>query len=252
MKERTSAATRRSPLLSRIRRALVAAADPSRAPAMKAYMKSDMPYLGAAAPQVRAVCRELFADYPFTDAPSWRADVLEVWRGAKYREERYAAIALTGQRQARPFQTLDALAMYEEMIVSGAWWDYVDELASNRVGPLLAAHPREKRRTLRDWSRGHDSWKRRTAIISQLSFKEATDLPLLFACIEPSLASKEFFLQKAIGWSLRQVARHDPKAVLRYVNEHTSELSALSKREALKHLVPAVPAVKVSGRPRKA
>ena len=233
-----SASPSLTPLQRSVRRALAAAADPSRAPAMQAYMKSEMPYFGASAPLVRAVCREVFADYPFGDAVRWRADILCLWHGAKHREERYAAIALSGQRKAQPFQTLAALPMYEELIVSGAWWDYVDELASNRVGPLFANHPREMRREMLVWSRSPNLWKRRTSIICQLSFKEATDLQLLFACIEPSLSSKEFFLRKAIGWALRQLARHDPKAVKRYVKEHALELSPLSQREALKHLSP--------------
>jgi 3-methyladenine DNA glycosylase AlkD len=203
---------------------------------MQAYMKSAMPYLGVTAPELRRVCRELFAAYPFKDSESWRADVLSTWRGAAYREERYAAIALSGHRKARAFQTLDALPMYEEMIVTGAWWDYVDDLASHRIGPLLQAYPRAMRRTLLTWSRSPDLWKRRTSIICQLSFRDATDLELLYACIEPSLSSKEFFLRKAIGWALRQLAWYDPAEVLRYVKAHEHALSPLSRREALKNI----------------
>src|ERR1700749_3695166 len=109
---------------------------------MQAYMKSAMPYHGCTAPVVRATCKELFARYPFSDAERWRADALAIWADAKFREERYVAIALTGHRAAKPFQTLDALPMYERMIVEGAWWDYVDDLASHRIGPLLAAFPK--------------------------------------------------------------------------------------------------------------
>lgn len=126
--------------------------------------------------------------------------------------------------------------MYEELIVTGAWWDFVDELAEHRIGPLLAAYPVPMRKTMLAWSRSPDMWKRRTSIICQMFFREATDLNLLFACMEPSLSSKEFFLRKAIGWALRQVAKHDPKAVRRYVKEHAAQLSPLSQKEALKHL----------------
>lgn len=200
-------------------------------------MKSKMPYLGVSAPSVKAACRSAFAEYAFESAEAWRSDVLFLWRTAKYREERYAAIQLTGHRKARAFQDLAALPMYEELIVTGAWWDYVDELAENRIGPLLAAHPRPMRKTMLEWSRSPDLWKRRTSIICQMFFREATDLRLLFRCIEPSLASTEFFLRKAIGWALRQVAKHDPQAVRRYVKDHAAQLSPLSQREALKHLV---------------
>jgi 3-methyladenine DNA glycosylase AlkD len=126
--------------------------------------------------------------------------------------------------------------MYEEMIVTGAWWDYVDVLATHRLGDLLRAHPASMARTLRGWSRGRDLWKRRSAILAQLHFKQDTDLPLLYSCIEPSLASKEFFLRKAIGWALRQYAWTDPAEVRRYVRANEGHLSPLSRREALKNL----------------
>lgn len=203
---------------------------------MQAYMKSEMPYLGVSSPKVRATCREVFASYAFDDAERWQADVLAIWRGARHREERYCAIALTGHRRAKPFQTLDALPLYEEMIVTGAWWDYVDELAANRIGPLLRAYPRALRRTMLTWSRSADIWRRRTSILCQLRFRGDTDRELLYECIEPSLDSKEFFLRKAIGWALRELAWHDPDEVVRYVKEHESALSGLSRREALKNV----------------
>jgi 3-methyladenine DNA glycosylase AlkD len=228
--------TATSALLRSIRTALREVADPGRAPAMQAYMKSSMPYLGVAAPKVRAVCRATFASHPFPSAEQWRADVLTLWRGAEHREERYAAIALCHHRKAAAFQTLDALPMYEEMIVTGASWDYVDGLAGHRIGALLEAYPKEMRRTMLSWSRSPDLWKRRTSILCQMFRRDSTDLPLLYACIEPSLGSKEFFLRKAIGWALRQVAWHDPGEVVRYVEAHAAELSPLSKREALKNV----------------
>src|SRR4051812_24095323 len=113
-----------SALQRAIRNALRARAEPNRAPAMQAYMKSEMPYLGVTAPRVKAACREVYAGYTFEDSELWRADVLSLWRGARHREERYAAIALSGHRKAIAFQTLQALPMYEEMIATGAWWDY--------------------------------------------------------------------------------------------------------------------------------
>ncbi len=126
--------------------------------------------------------------------------------------------------------------MYEEMIVSGAWWDFVDTIASKRLGALLLSYPVRMRKEMLKWSRCPDLWKRRAAILCQLGFKAGTDLVLLYACIEPSLSSKEFFLQKAIGWALRQYAWSDPREVARFVRERGNELSALSKREALKNI----------------
>jgi 3-methyladenine DNA glycosylase AlkD len=223
-------------LLIRLRAALRAVADPTRAPAMQAYMKSSMPYHGVPAPALRALCKQVFVDLELSSAADWQREALTIWCGAEFCEERYAAIALTGLRRAAPFQTLDALPMYEEMIVSGAWWDYVDGIASHRVGLLLRRHPEPMRTIMLKWSRSDDLWKRRTSIICQLTFKAETDLALLYACIEPSRSSREFFLRKAIGWALRQYARTDPAEVVRYVSAHEGELSPLSKREALKNI----------------
>ena len=161
--------------------------------------------------------------------------MLALWRGARYREERYCAIELTGVRRFDRFQDMAALPMYEEMIVTGAWWDYVDAIAGHRLGLLLRRFPREMRKEMLAWSRSDDLWKRRSAILCQLTFKKDTDLELLYAVIEPALPSKEFFLRKAIGWALRQYAWTDPREIRRYVREHEKQLSPLSKREALKN-----------------
>jgi 3-methyladenine DNA glycosylase AlkD len=223
-------------LLATLRTVLARVADPAKAPAMQRYMKSAMPYLGVATPQLRVVCKAVFAAHPLPTAAAWQRDVLAVWRGARHREERYAAITLSGDRRARPFQTPAVLPMYEEMIVTGAWWDYVDEIASHRLGALLRSHPQPMRKAMLAWSRSPDLWKRRSAILCQLGFKGETDTTLLYACIEPSLASTEFFLRKAIGWALRQYAWTDPREVVRYVDAHRDALSPLSRREALKNV----------------
>ncbi|WP_440099423.1 DNA alkylation repair protein [Streptosporangium sp. H16] len=217
-----------------VRMALTDVADPAKAPVMQAYMKSSMPFLGVQAAPRRAALKRVFADYPVDTASAWREATLALWRGAEYREERYAAIELTGFRLYRAFQTLDALPAYEEMIVTGAWWDYVDELAVHRVGGLLAAFPDTMRPLMLRWARGTDLWKRRTAILSQNRFKSATDTGLLYACIEPSLSDNDFFARKAIGWALREYAKTNPGEVVRYV-DHT-RISGLSRREALKNL----------------
>ena len=222
--------------LTELRRALRKAGDPTKAAAMQAYMKSTMPYHGVQAPLLRQVYREVFADSSFETASHWRERVLNIWRNARYREERYAAVHLSGDKRARAFQTPAAMKMYEELIVTGAWWDYVDEIAANRLGPLLRDYPTLMRRKMLAWSRCGDLWKRRSSIICQLGFKEQTDLELLYACIEPSLESREFVLQKAIGWALRQYAWTNPTEIKSYVRLNQGRLSALSRREALKNL----------------
>lgn len=224
-------------LLSALGAELRAVADPDLAAGAQAYMKSEMPFLGVAAGPLRKACRCVFTDHPIGSAAAWRRAVLAIWRNARFREERYCAIELTGARAYRAYQDLAALPMYEEMIVSGAWWDYVDALAIHRVGAfLLRDFPRPMKAEMRRWSRGADMWKRRTSILCQITFKVDTDLGLLYDCIRPSLGSREFFLRKAIGWALRQYAWTDPAEVRRYVRDHEDGLSGLSKREALKNV----------------
>jgi 3-methyladenine DNA glycosylase AlkD len=221
---------------SQVRAALAKVADRSKAAGMQAYMKSEMPYLGVQATALRKVCREVFAAVELNSAREWEFLVMDLWRNARFREERYVAINLLEDKRALPFQTMKTLALYEKLIVDGAWWDYVDVIAAHRVGQLLTDFPTPMRRKMLAWSKSKNIWKRRTAILSQLSFKEHTDLKLLYACIEPSLDSTEFFLRKAIGWSLRQYAWTDPKEIRRYVKAQSGRLSGLSQREALKNL----------------
>ena len=223
-------------LIRAINAALSERADPKKAPGMQAYMKSEMPYLGVSSALVREACKEIFPQHELHDAKDWRDTCLELWRSAKHREARYAAIELTGWRPYRAYWDLDAMPMFEEMIVTGAWWDYVDAIATNRVGPILKKHPGPMKKAMRRWSRSKDLWKRRTSILSQNRFKEETDVELLYDCIEPSIGSNEFFLRKAIGWALRELARSKPKEVARFVRDNEERLSGLSKREALKNV----------------
>ena len=203
-----------------LREALSAVAEPERAAPMRAYMKSAMPYLGVTTAVRRRVCREVFKGVDLASAAAFRRATLALWRAARYREERYAAIDLTETKRFDAFQDMATLPMYEEMIVTGAWWDYVDTIAGHRLGFLLRRFPHEMRKEMLSWSRSDDLWKRRSAILCQLTFKKETDLGLLYAAIEPALSSKEFFLRKAIGWALRQYAWTDPGEVRRYVREH--------------------------------
>ena len=223
-------------LIAAVRDRLAAAADPVRAPAMQAYMKSAMPYHGVPSPGVKAICKELFATHPLDGVGRWRDTALSLWRTARYREERYIAIALTGHKLYRAHQTPEALPIYEEMIVDGAWWDYVDEVGIHRVGPLLGAHRAAVEPAIRAWSVDHDVWRRRASIICQIGFRGDADLDLLYACIEPNMGDRDFFIRKSIGWALRTYAWADPDEVVRYVAANDQRLSPLSKREALKNV----------------
>ena len=101
---------------------------------MQAYMKSAMPYRGVSSPVLRRLCREAFTAHPLASADEWQRVVLELWRKAAFREERYAAVMLTESRRYREFLTFASVPMFEEMIVTGAWWDFVDPIASHSLG----------------------------------------------------------------------------------------------------------------------
>ena len=113
----------------------------------------------------------------------------------KFREERYAWPSRSrALRAARAFQTPDAMPLYEKMITEGAWWDYVDAIATHkRRGHFAKAIPTPMKKLMLRWSKSDSMWKARTSIICQVLAKKETDLDLLYGCIEPSLASKEFF-----------------------------------------------------------
>jgi 3-methyladenine DNA glycosylase AlkD len=213
-------------MIEEVRSELAARANPAKAPDMQAYMKSEMPFLGVQKPARVEIARMVFAAHPLDGFDAWRDTILRLWHEATYREERYLAIALARDGRYREHRTMAALPLYEELIVTGAWWDLVDEVAVRLVGELDLGS------FLRAWAVDADMWKRRTAIIAQVTHKDRTDIRLLFDCIEPNRADREFFIRKAIGWALREYSKVDPDGVERYCATH--ELSPLSRREALR------------------
>jgi 3-methyladenine DNA glycosylase AlkD len=220
-------------LIAAVRRELAARADPVRAAAEQAYMKSAMPYYGLTSPQLRQVTRQVFADHPLETFDGWRDTTLAMWREATRAEERYAALALAADRRYRRYRDITMLPMYEEFIVTGAWWDYVDTVVGTLIDELLDTDRETLTPILLQWSTDENLWKRRASIIAQIKKKDGTDLSLLYACIEPNRGDKEFFIRKAIGWALRSYAWVDLDEVERYCDTH--ELSPLSRREALKN-----------------
>ena len=226
---------RAMPIRDSVVAALREAADPERAPQQQAYMKSEMPFFGVGVPQCRRIANAVFRAHPLPDTGAWEAAILELWRNAAHREERYAAVELLLFRRYARWLEPARVPLIEEMVVTGAWWDYVDAIAGRGVGTMLAAHPRPTKAVLREWARDDDIWKRRTAILAQLKAKGATDTKLLADTIRPSIGEAAFFLRKGIGWALREYSKTDPGWVLEFVGAHPG-LSDLSRREALKHL----------------
>jgi 3-methyladenine DNA glycosylase AlkD len=196
-------------------------------------MKSVTPYLGVRVPIVRKLARRETRLRPFADQVAVVDTVRALWHGAEYREERYASMALLDTPSARALRTPELLSTLQDMIVTGAWWDYVDELA-HRVGELLSGWPTQVRPNLVIWAKHEDRWLRRASIICQLGSGDLVDTDLLTFTIEASADESDFFLRKAIGWALRDYARTDPDWVRSFVNGR--QLSPLSRREALKHI----------------
>jgi 3-methyladenine DNA glycosylase AlkD len=115
-----------------------------------------------------------------------------------------------------------------------SWWDTVDTISGGPLGIHFQRFPKVRERYLARWRASDNIWLRRATILFQLNYKKETDFDLLCEIIRENLNSKEFFINKAIGWSLRQYARHDPQAVKGFVT--SIPLHPLSRREAMKHL----------------
>ena len=205
---------------------------------MSAYMKSAMAHRGVDRPAQKTLFRTVLARHPIADRVTWEATVRELWDNASYREERYAATAVLSAESYRHFRDPAALPLMEHLVVSGAWWDLVDPVAIRCIGPVVRGHRPELVPVMLRWAGSGDLWLRRTAIIHQVGAKADTDTDLLSRCIAPSLTRREFFLRKAIGWALRDLAWHDPDWVRSYVRDHDEVLSGLSRREALKNCGP--------------
>ena len=144
-------------------------------------------------------------------ATSGRRTVRELWDGATHREERYAATALARHRAARAWQDPAALDLYRHLVVTGAWWDHVDEVASHLVGGVLAGHRAEVTPVMRAWAR-----RRRPVgpadggAVPGATTSADTDTDLLRDVVEANVDDRSFWLRKAIGWALREHCQDRP------------------------------------------
>lgn len=216
-----------------VQRGLAVAADPEKAEPMAAYMKTEMPFYGVQKKGRIPVVRELTVACAPSDRSEYRDVVLALW-GLPHREEKYVAIAY-----ARTFdQWVDdsSLPLYRRLVVEGAWWDFVDEIAIKLVGRALHKERERTEPQIRAWIRDEDMWLRRSAILCQIGHKTDTDPDLLADACTANLGGNEFFIRKAIGWALREYAKTDAAWVGGYVDVHREAMSGLSIREATKHL----------------
>ena len=216
-----------------VRTQLRALADPAKAKPMAAYMKTDMPFYGVQKPDRVPIQRELFTRFPLKTRAQYAAAIEALW-SQPHREEKYCAIHLATQYPQ--FITMASLPLYRRLIVEGAWWDFVDDIAIRLVGPLVLDHREAAGPKMDRWIDDSNMWIRRSALICHISHKSRTDERQLFGHCLRRAHEKEFFIRKAIGWTLREYAKTAPKSVRRFVRAHRAELSPLSIREAAKHL----------------
>lgn len=202
-------------------RALSGVADPARAGSMAAYMRGHFAFFGVPTPNRRAASKKLLRE--LRHAPDWEF-VARCWE-APEREFQYVACDHLKQVPLR-FSDLPNL---KKLVMCKSWWDTVDAL----VKPIGAVADAD---AMRDWAGDDNLWVRRTAILHQLGRKTASDPELLAEIIAGNFGSGEFFIDKAIGWALRDYAKVDPGWVRSFLAEHASELARLSYREAAKYL----------------
>src|SRR6185503_1103980 len=206
-------------------------ADPVQAAPMKKYMRDQFEYLGIKTPKNVVFQKEFYAEYGLPELAALAEILRDLW-ALPQREYQYVGVGLLGkfekQLQAEFIDTM------EYLIVTKSWWDTVDAIADHTVGTHFQRYPAIKKKNLPRWRKWKNFWLRRTTILFQLNHKKETDFDLLCDLIRENLDSKEFFINKAIGWSLRQYARVDPKAVKKFVK--STPLHPLSRREAMKHI----------------
>jgi len=209
---------------------LKAVANPQKAPWMKAYMRDQFEYLGVQSTASKQVFSQLLPKHNSAEEIDW-GFVDACWADPN-RELQYAALSYLGRNE----RLLDAthLPRLRELILNKSWWDTIDTIV-HLVGAIVQRHP-ELKALMVEWSLDENMWIRRTAIEHQLSLKMKTDTDLLEVILVNNFGSKEFFINKAIGWALRDYAWVNPNWVRDFIERHRSRMAPLSIREGGKHL----------------
>ena len=208
---------------------LKAVANPDDAVAMKAYMKNKFEFLGVKTPARRKLAKAFFK--PQTDLVIDWNFINEAWNNP-YRELQYAALDYLEIR--KNLLTPSDLPHLKKLAQTKSWWDTVDFL-DRLVGSIIARFP-ETKATILSWSCDEDIWLRRLAIVHQLLRKEETDTELLEKILVNNLDQTEFFINKAIGWALRDYSKTNPDWVRDFIERYRAEMAALSIREGSKYL----------------
>ena len=200
---------------------------------MSRYMKNRFTYFGIKKPKRAVIQKQWFSIIPkdFTQEHK-RELVLELWQKEE-REFHYVAMDFMAKWKDKELVSEDS-EFIEFLLTNHSWWDSVDALASNYLGRYLRVFPKQREIVIKSWRKSENRWLRRSCLIFQLRYKSQTNFELLKSLILEFKHEKEFFIQKAIGWSLREYAKTNPVSVRNFVEE--SGIQGLAKREALKHI----------------
>lgn len=201
--------------------------------AQKKYMKGQFDYFGLRSPQRKELSRSFLKEHGLPNEDRFEEIVKECWDQPQ-REFQYFAMDLLAKKAKKA--EICRVDIYEYLILSKSWWDTVDYLAARMVGTHFQRFPSVIEDYTEKWMNSESMWLQRTAILFQLGYKSDTNLDLLTNYIERLFGSKEFFINKAIGWILREYSKTDADWVIQYVKENENNLANLSKREALKWL----------------
>lgn len=205
------------------------AENPEKAVAMSAYMRNQFPFLGISTPERRKLSRGFFKSMD-QRAVDWKF-IFKCWRQPE-REFHYLAVDYLNRLKGT--LTEDDIPNLRKLAVNKSWWDTVDGI-DVIIGNIALRFP-EVKDILLKWSTDDNIWLRRIAVDYQLMWKEKTDRDLLERIIVNNFGRKEFFINKAIGWSLREYSKTDPAWVRSFIERHRGRMAPLSIREASKYL----------------
>ena len=207
-----------------------AAKDPEKAGSMEAYMRHQFPFLGIAGPKRNALYKKYFPSAKKTRVIDW--DFVDTCWEKEPREYQYVAANYLKAMQS--YLTKDDLPKLERLVVTKSWWDTVDIL-DRVIGSLVADHSKLEEVILK-WSLSDNIWLRRVAIDHQLLRKEKTDVRLMEKILLNNLDQSEFFINKAIGWALRDYSKTNPEWVESFIEKNKERMAELSIKEASKYL----------------
>jgi 3-methyladenine DNA glycosylase AlkD len=221
-------------VLNRLKDTYEANRNPSQAVSMVAYMRNQFAFVGLTQADRQPLNRIVVDGTPNPTEADLASVARACWKLPE-REYQYFAVGYLRRWVPRVPASPEFLTLAEQLIVAKSWWDTVDELAQHIVGWLVLQHP-QLNTAMDEWIASDNLWLARTAIIHQERFKAGTDPERLFRYCLLRAGDRDFFIRKAIGWALREYSKTDADAVRRFVADHSSELSPLSQREALKWL----------------